>query len=206
MEEQSTTSEIDGVSSSMNRLNFANVKSLDQVTGSESANHAAPALEGSQLGGNDNMPTRSTENNAEGSVWRQYSYQNARSGQGKPATEYTGWDSQGNPHQRVHAPSTVMSDDYASAKTPASSSKFARVKVFIILGCLWIQDLIAGVRPTIALSRSLLAGPAPLQWSLSQFRVVRSTIATATPIPNGVYLTLEGQTSKFRATWLVADR
>lgn len=109
----------------MNRLNVENVKSLNQVTGSEPANNTTPApysLQESQLA-----------NDADGSVWRPFSQQNGRSAEGKQATEYTAWDSHGNPHQRARRPSTILSDDYASAKTPASSSKFARVKVYIHL-------------------------------------------------------------------------
>ena len=109
----------------MNRLNVENVKSLNQVTGSEPANNTTPApssLQESQLA-----------NDADGSVYMPFSHRNGRSAQGKQATEYTGWDSHGNPHQRARAPSTVLSDDYASAKIPASSSKFARVKVDIYL-------------------------------------------------------------------------
>lgn len=123
MEDGFTNTEIDGVSSSMNRLNVENVKSLNQVTGSEPANNTTPApysLQESQLA-----------NDADGSVYMPYSHQKGRSVQEKQATEYTAWDSIGNPHQRARDTPSILSDDYASAKTPASSSKFARVKVYI---------------------------------------------------------------------------
>jgi hypothetical protein len=124
-----TASDVDGVSSSMNKLTMQN---LGNLAGPGDHNHAASeAFSGieSERGTKGNVPARSTENNPDGSVWREYANVNAKSANAKTGTEYTGWDSRGNAFQRVRAPSTVMSDEYGfnSARAPRSSG-FAKVK------------------------------------------------------------------------------
>lgn len=117
----------------MNQLNFRNVETLAQVTGSEAANRPAAATFSSQAprnGAVKNISAQDTGEILDGSVWRKWSEKNGQNARdGKPATEYTGWDSHGNAHQRIRAPSTALSDDYGTARTPAGSSKFARIKV-----------------------------------------------------------------------------
>lgn len=114
----------------MNKLTMQN---LDHLAGpgdkNATVNEAFSGVE-SERGTRGNVPARSTENNPDGSVWRDYAQLNGKSTNGRAGTEYTGWDSRGNAFQRVRAPSTVMSDEYGfgSGRAPRSSG-FAKVKV-----------------------------------------------------------------------------
>lgn len=116
----------------MNKLTMQNLGHLagpgDHHQG---ASEAFSGVE-SERGTRGNVPARSTENNPDGSVWREYANLKGTSTNGKVGTEYTGWDSRGNAFPRVRAPSTVMSDEYGfgSGRGPRSSG-FAKVKVDI---------------------------------------------------------------------------
>ena len=114
----------------MNKLTMQNLGHLaGPRDGNRAASEAFSGIE-SERGTKGNVPARSTENNPDGSVWREYANLNSTSTNGKGGTEYTGWDSRGNAFQRVRAPSTVMSDEYGfgSGRGPRSSG-FAKVKV-----------------------------------------------------------------------------
>lgn len=88
---------------------------------------AEPSVDNTELSSvvsnKDKMPARSTAKNPDVSAWNNYAKANS-----KRVTEYTGFDSAGVAHHRVHPPSTVASDDYTSSRAPRAS-RFAKVKV-----------------------------------------------------------------------------
>lgn len=109
------------------------MQNLGHLAGPGDKNRAASevftGLE-SDRGTRDNVPARSTDNNPDGSVWREYANLNGKSTTGKAGTDFTAWDSRGNAFQRVRAPSTVASDEYGfGSSKPLRSSGFAKVKV-----------------------------------------------------------------------------
>jgi hypothetical protein len=109
------------------------MQNLGHLAGPDDPNRtASEVLTGveSERGTRGNVPARSTDNNPDGSVWREYANLGGKSTNGKAGTEYTAWDSRGNAFARVRAPSTVMSDEYGfgSSRAPRSSG-FAKVKV-----------------------------------------------------------------------------
>lgn len=114
----------------MNKLTMQN---LGHLAGSRASNQGASELFSgveSERGTKGNVPGRSTENNPDGSVWREHANLKGTSTNGKVGTEYTGWDPRGNAFPRVRAPSTVMSDEYGFGSGRGSRpSGFAKVKV-----------------------------------------------------------------------------
>ena len=109
------------------------MENLDQFTGSDQPDRsAADALTGygSQIGTEEDTPVRSTENNPpEGSVWREFA-QHGNNFKGGAATEFTGWDSQGNAYPRVRAPSSLAaSSEYGFGSTRSHTSNNDKVSV-----------------------------------------------------------------------------